>query len=116
MISLIALVVACTEAAESRDAEVATAPCPVEAPESCPDPAPVYKDVASIVKQRCESCHSPKWTGPWPLNTYENLSEWQGTVRSTLLDCSMPPPEEGLTMPIKDRMLILNWLHCGLPQ
>jgi len=90
--------------------------CSVMAPTSCPDPAPTYKQVALIIEERCESCHSPRWTGPWPLDNYQHVADWQDTIRSNMLDCSMPPPETGLTMPNEERMVILNWLRCGLPQ
>lgn len=106
-------------AADARVTADAGAPpvsCDVTAPSACPTPAPTYADVAQIIKRRCESCHSPRWTGPWPLNSYENVADWQDTVRSNMLDCSMPPADSGITMPVEERLLVLGWLRCGLPQ
>lgn len=105
-----------------EDARVATdagAPlveCNVTAPNSCPSPAPTYADVAMIINRRCESCHSPRWTGPWPLDTYQDVADWQDTLRSNMLDCSMPPLDSGIPMTNEERLVILSWLRCGLPQ
>jgi hypothetical protein len=89
--------------------------CEVTAPTSCPAPAPVYADVAAIIELRCEGCHSPRWTGPWPLDTYDHVAAWQDTLRAAMLDCSMPPADAGIAMPSEERMVILSWLRCGLP-
>ena len=37
-------------------------------------------------------------------------------VRAMLLDCSMPPPDAGVTMPDEERVAILTWLLCGYPE
>jgi hypothetical protein len=103
--------------AGARDATaVAPIVCSVRAPTSCPDPAPRYADVAAVIALRCESCHSPRWHGPWPLDRYEHVADWQDTVRANMLDCSMPPPDAGIAMADAERMVILNWLRCGLPR
>jgi hypothetical protein len=99
----------------ARDAFVRPV-CNAVAPTSCPDPAPRYADVAPIFEQRCVSCHSPLWTGPWPLDTYKHVSDWQDTIRSNLLDCTMPPPDSDAG-PLLDEesAKILAFIRCGLP-
>jgi len=104
------------DAGPASDAAVLPFVCNVPAPPSCPSPAPRYQEIAAIIKQRCASCHSPLWTGPWPLDTYGHVADWQDTIRSNLLDCSMPPPEAGVPITVDERVSILTWIRCGLPQ
>lgn len=90
--------------------------CSVEPPTACPEPAPRYGDIAPIIEARCQQCHSPLWTGPWPLDTYGHVADWQDTIRSSLIDCSMPPPEARVPMTDEERLAILTWIRCGLPR
>lgn len=105
-----------SDAGPPRDAAVLPLVCNVPAPASCPSPAPRYPEIAAIIKQRCASCHSPLWTGPWPLDTYGHVADWQDTIQANLLDCSMPPPDAGVPMTVDERVSILTWIKCGLPQ
>lgn len=90
--------------------------CTAVAPTACPSPAPSYADVAPIIERRCASCHSPHWTGPWPLDTYGHVADWQDTIRSMLLTCSMPPADAGGPLPDDESALILGFIRCGLPK
>lgn len=91
--------------------------CEIAAPTACPSPAPSYRtDVEPIVRARCVSCHYGQVGGPWPLNSYDHVSDWRDTIRSAMLDCSMPPPEDGLTMSERERVTILEWIRCGMPR
>jgi hypothetical protein len=101
--------------APAPDASLASASCATYAPTSCPSPAPRYADVEPIFRERCVICHSPRWTGPWPLDAYQHVSDWQDDIRSAMLDCSMPPPDAGVPVPTAERMQILTWIRCGLP-
>jgi hypothetical protein len=87
----------------------------VPAPTACPEPAPRYADVAPIFQQRCVICHSG-WEGPWPLNDYGHVADWQDSIRTNLLDCSMPPPDAGIPITVEERVAILTWIRCGLPK
>ncbi|MET0343200.1 MAG: hypothetical protein ABW252_19485 [Polyangiales bacterium] len=90
--------------------------CPVDPPTSCPDAgAPRYADVAPIVQRRCESCHSPFWSGPWPLHTVGHLRDWADDVRTNLINCTMPPPDAGVPITKDERLTLLQWVRCGLP-
>lgn len=92
-------------------------PCNVQAPTACLDPAPKWaQDIEPIVEQRCVVCHYGAVGGPWPLDSYGHVSDWQSEIRGVILDCSMPPPDEDIHMTNAERMQILNWIRCGLPQ
>jgi hypothetical protein len=90
--------------------------CEVTAPTTCPDPAPRFQDVQAIFQARCQPCHNGTPNGPWPLITYEHVADWQDTVRSYVLDCSMPPPDAGFYMATEERLQILAWVRCGAPR
>jgi hypothetical protein len=90
-------------------------PCTVEAPTTCPDPAPTYADVEPIFRQRCVICHMGSANGPWPLTNYGHMSSWRDEIRAMLLTCSMPPPEERTPLPNAENELILQWIRCGMP-
>lgn len=100
--------------ASQRDA-MAMVPCTAVAPTSCPSPAPRYADVAKVIERRCAGCHSALWTGPWPLDTYQHVADWQDDIRSHLLTCSMPPADGGGPLPDDESTLLLTWIRCGLP-
>ena len=90
--------------------------CAVQAPSTCPSPAPRYSDVAPIFEQRCVICHGNAPGGPWPLTDYGHVADWQDTVRSSQLDCSMPPADAGVPITLEERLAILQWIRCGLPK
>ncbi|WP_224244574.1 c-type cytochrome [Hyalangium gracile] len=85
------------------------------APTSCPEPAPRYADVAPIFQQRCVVCHNGSG-GPWPLDDYGHVSDWQDSIRDYVRECIMPPSDSGVTMTVEERVAILTWLRCGLPR
>jgi hypothetical protein len=89
----------------------------LEAPTACPDPAPTFADVAPIFGERCVTpCHSGTPNGPWPLSRYEHIFDWHEDIRSHLLDCTMPPLDGGVAITTEERLAILNWIRCGLPE
>lgn len=104
--------------AEASFADATSSPlaCSVSAPTTCPTPMPRYADVEPIFRQRCVVCHAPVGTGPWPLNDYQHVSDWQFDIRADLLSCAMPPPDAGVELPATERTQILTWLRCGLPK
>lgn len=101
-----------------QDADVSVEPveCNVEAPTSCPDPPPRYADVEPIFQERCVGCHDGAEDGPWPLTSYSHAADWHDIIRAAMLDCTMPPPESGMTMTTAERETLLNWLRCGFPK
>jgi uncharacterized membrane protein len=92
--------------------------CTSQVPLVCPASPPRYLDVAPIFDAKCGSCHvaTTDGEGPWPLDTYDNVSEWAGLIRQDLLNCSMPPADSGLAMTPAERWTVLSWVLCDTPQ
>lgn len=90
--------------------------CTVQAPTACPDPPLRFTDVAPTIMGRCVPCHYGAADGPWPLVTYANVADWQDVVRATLVDCSMPPLDAGVSMTEAERVAVLTWILCGAPE
>jgi hypothetical protein len=89
--------------------------CPLPAPRACPDPALTYADVEPVFAARCVVCHAGEPNGPWPLDTYGHVATWRDTVRASLIQCTMPPPESGQTIADEESALVLTWIRCGMP-
>lgn len=100
----------------SGDDATAKEVCPAVASAECPDPGPHYAEVAPIFEQRCASCHTGEVDAPWPLDSYENVADWQPLVLDDLRRCSMPPADSGITMTLGERERLLTWLRCGYPE
>lgn len=100
----------------SPDAGQEPSSCLVPAPTACPDPAPRYADVSPLFESRCVRCHNGTPGGPWSLADYAHVADWQDTIRSSLRDCSMPPPDAGVAMTVEERIAILTWIRCDLPK
>ena len=91
--------------------------CPVEAPTSCPDPTAIrYADIAPIIEARCAPCHSPLWAGPWPLNKLSHVRDWADDIRTNLIACTMPPLDAGIPITKAERLTMLQWVRCGMPE
>lgn len=89
--------------------------CDVVPPTTCPTPAITFTDITPILQERCITCHNGAVNGPWPLRTYEEVSDWQDTVRSEVANCTMPPTDAGLFISNEDRVTLLSFIRCGLP-
>jgi hypothetical protein len=89
--------------------------CDVTAPSSCPEPAPTYATVEPILERRCIPCHDGRGA-EWPLTTYDSAADWYDTIRTMMLDCSMPPLDAGMPMPTSEREQLLTWIRCGYPE
>jgi hypothetical protein len=99
------------------DADGGVFVCMVMPPTACPNPPVRFDSVQPIINTWCLACHNGESPdGPWPLRDYEHVASWADVVRSSVLDCSMPPPNAGLPpMPTEDRVTILKWILCGFP-
>lgn len=115
-----------SEASERHDAQTIPASradaaltvpevCDSVAPTSCPDSHPRWDDVYPIFMNRCAGCHNGAG-GEWPLNQYEHVADWYGEIRARMLDCTMPPVEAMIDMPVEERQTILQWIRCGFPK
>ncbi len=61
-------------------------------PEAELDDAPTYsRDVAPILRARCESCHRPGQVGPFSLQSYDDVKGRAKMIASVLGDGIMPP-------------------------
>lgn len=89
------------------------AECSVKVPTACPEPAVRYADVEPLIASKCVSCHYGALGGPWPLTTYDDAADWKDTIRDDVLDCSMPPPDSGVTLSDDERLSLLSWVRCG---
>ncbi|HYP91478.1 MAG TPA: hypothetical protein VEQ59_25095 [Polyangiaceae bacterium] len=90
--------------------------CDAQRVTQCPDgDSPVYADVQPIFEQTCASaaCHSGFEGGPWPLDNYSHVADWQDVIRDELLTCAMPPPDSGVSLAYDQRQRILTWIRCG---
>ncbi len=97
--------------------DTAAPACAVVPVTVCPDSGvPTYSDVAPIFQNRCNGCHLGLDGGPWPLDDYEPIADWQGEVRASFLNCSMPPADSGVTVPESETQTVLTWIKCGLPK
>lgn len=90
--------------------------CELEAPTACPTPAVTYADVEPIFRERCIVCHSGEVGAQWPLDTRSHIADWEDTVRAGVLECWMPPVGSGVPMKEEERLAILTWIRCGLPE
>jgi hypothetical protein len=89
--------------------------CTVTAPTACDDPDLAYADVKPIFERRCLGCHDGS-LDLWPLTSYTHVASWSGEIRGVMRNCSMPPADSGVSMPVEERETILRWIRCGLPQ
>ena len=93
-------------------------------PVACPSPPVTYSKVQPILQARCVSvCHNDKTPDPehpgttiWGFPDYQHVKDWQDTVRDTVGNCLMPPPDAGIPATIEERIAILEFIKCGLPQ
>ncbi len=47
--------------------------------------------VASIIQNKCQSCHRPNGIGPFELMDYENARDWSSSIREVITSGLMPP-------------------------
>jgi len=93
-------------------------------PTACPTPPVTWSKVEPIFAARCGSlCHNGTTPNPnipgdtlWGLKDYDHVKDWYDTIRDTINACQMPPPDAGVPMTVEERMAILEFIRCGLPQ
>jgi hypothetical protein len=82
-------------------------------------------DVAAIIHSKCASCHRPGQSGPFPLLSYENVSNRVATIQAVINDGYMPPWKpvnknihfENDRQLTPDELQTLNqWADAGAPQ
>jgi mono/diheme cytochrome c family protein len=83
-----------------------------------------YAQVASILQERCASCHNPQGGAPFNLLNYEDAKQWSGQVLEVTQSRYMPPwlPAPGKGEFAGERRLsdaelatIRAWVGAGAP-
>lgn len=82
------------------------------------------KEVAPILQAKCQSCHRPGETAPFPLLTYDDARRWGATLREVVAERRMPPwhadPRHGVfendrSLTPEQRATLLAWVDRGMP-
>lgn len=82
-------------------------------------------DVASIVYNKCSSCHHPGGIAPFSLMNYTEVSSMASLVYDAVAQNEMPPwpPDENYqqyshsrTLSASDKATFLSWLSTGTPE
>jgi len=102
-------------AACSGDSENAVACAPVTA--DCAVSVPSYATaVQPILDLKCGPCHSPDTEGgPWPLDNYEDVSDWSFAIINELDGCLLTPPHSHDPLTHDERSVLNAWFTCGAP-
>ena len=115
------MLVSCADAAQPDPPDMAgaggEAPCPSDLPDraACAS-APSYRlDVASIIEQRCATCHYADNTQSGDVFVeYEDVYSVRQTVLTRIYGCVMPP-DGAAPLTSDERRALLQWLVCGAP-
>jgi hypothetical protein len=88
--------------------------------------APTFsKDVASIMYQKCVTCHRPGEIAPMSFVTYQNVRPWARSIREKVLAREMPPwdadPQHGKfrnarSLTEQEIDTIVRWANAGARQ
>ena len=88
---------------------------------------PTYaKEIAPILRSKCESCHHPGEVAPFSLTTFQQASAWATDIKKYTQNRQMPPwkptpgygeflDEEHINLTDAERSLIAKWVDGGAP-
>ena len=110
------LLAACTPKPDRPDGGVDAGACDVVLPTECSDAGLTYDDVKPIIATHCVNCHYGAVGGPWPLSSYQDVTDWVPEVRDSIADCTMPQADGGTNMTTAEKHQVLDWLRCGYPR
>ena len=80
--------------------------------------------VASIIAEKCQTCHRPGEVGPFPLLTYDDVRKHSAMLREVVDDRRMPPwhadPRIGhfkndRSLTARERATLMAWVAQGTP-
>ena len=83
-----------------------------------------HKQISRIMADKCQRCHRPGQSGPFPLQTYQQVNQRKGMIRFVLENKIMPPwpaagdPDRWIGdrhLASSDRQLIIDWIDAGTP-
>ena len=102
--------------ADGEAAEPVANEC-VPTPSACPSEVPSYSgEIAGIIERHCGNCHlDDNLGGPWPFSVWQDVYDWSLSLRLSLEECLMPPPETDAPLSPTDRERLQAWLACGAP-
>lgn len=86
-----------------------------------------HKDVAPILREKCQRCHAPNEMAPMPLITYQQVRPWARAIRLKVSTRQMPPWFIDRTIGIQnykndpslsDEQIatIVKWIDAGTPE
>lgn len=84
-----------------------------------------HATIAPVINAKCMPCHAQNGSGPFPLETYDQVRTRAQLVRYQALAKTMPPPNPqspdglyGFHQPLTDQELIdlQNWIRAGTPE
>jgi len=88
---------------------VATVAANIAARNAATDDPPTWAhDVARIMQNKCQVCHTPGSIAPMVLVTYEDAKKFADKIKQRVATRRMPPDTEIKT--------IVNWVDAGAPQ
>ena len=83
-----------------------------------------FKDVASVIKEKCTSCHNPEGTGLMNFISYEDIAGRGAMFKYVIEKDLMPPwyvdPNTGpfrndISLTLKEKALLLRWAKQDFP-
>lgn len=85
------------------------------------------RDVAPILQQKCQQCHTPGGLGPMALTTYQEARPWAAVIRDRVTKRIMPPWHLDKTIGIQaykndislsdeEIATIAAWVDAGAPE
>lgn len=89
--------------------------------------SPTYaKDVAPILRSKCEGCHRPGEVAPFSLQTFEQASAWSVDIKRYTQNHQMPPwkptpgygdfqEESTINLSDGERATLAKWVDAGSP-
>src|SRR5277367_3103512 len=81
-----------------------------------------YKDIASVLQNRCQECHRPGEVAPMSFMSYDEVRPWAKAIKTAVLTKKMPPwfadPHFGKfsndrSMPQADIDTLVSWADSG---
>lgn len=97
---------------------------PAEAPAG-PSGATYHGRISRILQERCQECHRPGESGPFPLLTYADAKRRAATIGRVVQQGTMPPWFAGegslpmgndKSLSARDREAIAAWVREGCPE
>ncbi len=113
-----------------KNAQVLAIGCAIRRPEKAVATAPgvptYAKEVAPILRAKCEGCHRPGEVAPFSLQNYQQASAWASDIKRYTQNHQMPPwkPEHGygdlrdesrINLNDSERLTLAKWADANAP-